>query len=185
MIAKYGDATNTSWLDPAWKVWRHSRTGAAVGYIPQNGFGVTFGNPLCEPGQLNEVIKAYLHHLKDLQLKPVWCCVDAATEKILASEFGWAALTAVAEERINPTQSEGKADKSLKRKLTKAEKSGVKLIDIEGAIEESVKKEIEEQVENWRQNRKGTQVHLTGVRPFDDMQHRKYYIARDAQGKVG
>ena len=62
-IAKYGDVTNTSWIDPAWNVWSDQKTGAAVGYIPQNGFAVTFGNPLCEPKQIPDVVSAYLHFL--------------------------------------------------------------------------------------------------------------------------
>jgi len=186
LIAKYGDATNTSWIDPAWSVWRDPTTGAAVGYIPQNGFAVTFGNPLCEPKQIPAVVGAYLNFLSDdKKLKPVWCCVDADTEKILANDFGWSALTAVAEERINPTETDPeKHDKNLRKKLHRAEKSGVKLTDVEGLVDPEVKKEIDERVEDWRRGRKGTQVHLTGVRPWDDEVHRKYFYARDATDKI-
>jgi len=186
LIAKYGDATNTSWIDPAWSVWRDPKTGAAVGYIPQNGFAVTFGNPLCEPKQIPAVVRAYLHFLShDKKLKPVWCCVDAETEKVLANDFGWSALTAVAEERINPTEADPeKHDKKLRRKIHRAEKSGVKLTDVEGLVDPEVKKEIDERVEDWKRGRKGTQVHLTAVRPWDDEIHRKYFYARDATGKI-
>ena len=186
LIAKYGDATNTSWIDPAWTVWRDHKTGAAVGYIPQNGFAVTFGNPLCEPKQIPDVVRAYLHFLShEKKLKPVWCCVDADTEKVLAHEFGWSALTAVAEERINPTEADPeKHDKGLRKKLHRAEKSGIKLTDVEGLVDPEVKKEIDERVEDWRRGRKGTQVHLTSVRPWDDEVHRKYFYARDAAGKI-
>lgn len=165
-------------------MWRHLETGAAVGYIPQNGFAVTFGSPLCDPIQLTPVIKAYLAHLQEKKLKPIWCCIDAATEKVLATTFGWTALTAVAEERINPSAADDKEDKGLKKKVHKAEKYGVKLIDVEGEMDESLKNEINERVEDWKMRRKGTQIHLTGVRPFDDMEHRKYFYARDAEGKV-
>jgi lysylphosphatidylglycerol synthetase-like protein (DUF2156 family) len=184
LIAKYGDATNTSWLDPAWTVWRDPKTGAAVGYIPHNGFGVTFGNPLCEPKQIPWVVKAYIRYLHENKLKPVWCCVDEQTQKALANEHGWSALTAVAEERIIPSEAAEMDDKNLKRKVHRAQKSGVKLIDIENVVDEHTQNEIMERVVDWRNARKGTQVHLTGVRPFDDMQHRKYFYARDASGKI-
>ena len=185
LIAKYGDATNTSWIDPAWTVWRDRKTGAAVGYIPQNGFAVTFGNPLCEPKQIPAVVRAYLDYLSNEKLKPVWCCVDAETEKVLANEFGWSALTAVAEERINPTEVDPeKHDRNLRKKLHRAEKSGVKLIDVEGLVDLEVKKEIDERVEDWKRGRKGTQIHLTSVRPWDDEVHRKYFYARDAEGRI-
>ena len=185
LIAKYGDATNTSWIDPAWTVWRDAKTGAAVGYIPQNGFAVTFGNPLCEPKQIPAVVRAYLNFLSHEKLKPVWCCVDAETEKVLANDFGWSALTAVAEERINPTEADPeKQDKNLRKKIHRAEKSGVKLTDVEGSVSPEVKKEIDGRVEDWKRGRKGTQVHLTAVRPWDDEVHRKYFYARDATGKI-
>lgn len=185
LIARYGDATNTSWIDPAWTVWRDHKTGAAVGYIPKSGFAVTFGNPLCEPKQIPVVVRAYLNFLSHEKLKPVWCCVDADTEKVLANDFGWSALTAVAEERINPTEADPeKQDKNLRKKVHRAEKSGVKLTDVEGLVDPETKKEIDERVEDWKQGRKGTQIHLTAVRPWDDEVHRKYFYARDAKGKI-
>ncbi|KAJ8108550.1 hypothetical protein ONZ43_g6391 [Nemania bipapillata] len=46
LIVNYGDATNTSWLDDRYKVWRDTETGAAVGYAEENGYALIMGNPL-------------------------------------------------------------------------------------------------------------------------------------------
>lgn len=186
MIATYGDATNTSWLDPFWEVWRDTKTGAAVGYREHNGYAITFGNPLCEQHQIAEVARSYLHYIQDeKKLKPVWCCVDMETERVLAQDFGWSAVTAVAEERFNPTEVEPeKNDKNVRRKVHRAERDGVKIINVDGEPDDELKKEIDVRLEDWREGRKGTQVHLTGLRPWDDPKHRKYFYARDAQGKV-
>lgn len=186
LIAKYGDATNTSWLDPFWEVWRDTKTGAAVGYREHNGYAITFGNPLCETRQITHVARSYLHYIQDeRKLKPVWCCVDMETERVLAQELGWSAVTAVAEERFNPTEVEPeKNDKNVRRKVHRAERDGVKLIDVNGEPDEALKQEIDVRLEDWKQGRKGTQVHLTGLRPWDDPIHRKYFYARDPQGKV-
>ncbi|KAH9917900.1 aspartyl-tRNA synthetase cytoplasmic [Epithele typhae] len=182
LIAKYGDATNTSWVDAAWTVWRDKITGAAVGYIPQNNFAVTFGNPLCHTDQIPRVIKAYLSHLEELKLKPVWCCVDRTTERYLAEELGWGAVTAVAEERLNPTEIDpAENDKTVRRKIHRAEREGVKVVEV-GEMDNHTREMIERRCEDWVANRKGTQIHLTGVRPFDDIQHRRYFYATDKEG---
>ena len=41
LIAKYGDATNTSWVDPAWTIWRDKATGAVVSTFPLNNLPLT------------------------------------------------------------------------------------------------------------------------------------------------
>ncbi|TBU26483.1 aspartyl-tRNA synthetase, cytoplasmic [Dichomitus squalens] len=185
LIAKYGDATNTSWVDPSWTIWRDKATGAAVGYIPQNGFAVIFGNPLCEVDQIPRVAKAFLAFLQEEHLKPVWCCVDKQTEKYLAEDLGWGAVIAVAEERINPTETDpAEHDKTVRRKIHRAEREGVKVIEVGQEMDPSVKEQLEQRCKEWEANRKGTQIHLTGVRPFDDMHHRRYFYAVDKDGKI-
>lgn len=106
-------------------MWRHKETGAAVGYIPQNGFAVTFGSPLCEKGQIPRVVKAYLKELDRLSLKPVWCCVDRETESYLAEELGWSAVIVSAEERLDPTEVDPEhKDKAMRRKIHRAFEGG-------------------------------------------------------------
>ncbi|OCH85681.1 aspartyl-tRNA synthetase cytoplasmic [Obba rivulosa] len=185
LIAKYGDSTNTSWTDPAWTVWRDPVTAAAVGYIPHNDFAVIFGNPLCELNQIPRVVKSFLAFLHEQKLKPVWCCVSKATEKYLAGDLGWSAVIAVAEERLNPVEEDPESnDKTVRRKIHRAEREGVKIVDVEGEMDPEVKHAIEERCKEWAAHRKGTQIHLTGVRPFDDMQHRKYFYAVDKDGTI-
>ncbi|PCH43826.1 aspartyl-tRNA synthetase [Wolfiporia cocos MD-104 SS10] len=184
LIAKYGDSTSTSWIDPSWSVWRDRATGAAVGYIPQGDFAVAFGNPLCEHKQMMGVIRAFLQYVHEQNLKPVWCCIGREIERILAEELGWSAVIAVAEERLNPIEVDPAAnDKTVRRKMHRAEREGVKIIDVDGEMEPKVKDVLEERCREWSEHRKGTQIHLTGVRPFDDMKHRKYFYATDKEGK--
>ncbi|KZT18358.1 aspartyl-tRNA synthetase cytoplasmic [Neolentinus lepideus HHB14362 ss-1] len=183
LIAKYGDATNTSWVDPAWTVWRHDVTGGAVGYIVSEGFAIAFGNPLCERDQIPQLVRAYLHFLEANRLKPVWCCIDRETEQYLAQDLGWSAIIAVAEERLNPTQVHPHDDKNFRRKIHRAERDGVKITEVEH-FDEELRAAVEKRLEDWKGGRKGEQVHLTGVRPFDDMEHRRYFVAYDKDQTV-
>ena len=186
LIAAYGDATNTSWLDPFWTVWRDPKTGAAVGYVEENKFAITFGNPICDPKQMSQVIRSYLHYIQDeKKLKPIWGCVDEACERVLAHELGWGAVSAVVEERFNPTEVEpDKNDKTVRRKVHRAEREGVKIVEVDGEVDEHTRELINKRLADWEARRKGTQVHLTGLRPFDDPKHRKYFYAKDSNGTV-
>lgn len=64
LIANYGDATNTSWLEPRTEIWRDETTGAAVGFVPQDGFAITVGDPLCHESQYLKTMSAYLKYIK-------------------------------------------------------------------------------------------------------------------------
>ncbi len=172
-------------MDPAWNIWRDKATAAAVGYIPQNSFAVIFGSPLCPAEQIPRVAKAFLAFVHEEGLKPVWCCVDKSTERYLAEELGWAAVLAVAEERINATEMDPAAhDKTVRRKIHRAEREGVRLVEVGQEMDPTVRAQLEQRCRDWEARRKGTQIHLTGVRPFDDVQHRKYFYAVDKTGKV-
>lgn len=161
------------------------RTGAAVGYLAQNGFAVTFGDPLCDEKQMVGVIDRYLQFVHHEGLKPIWCCIDHDVERVLASDLGWSAIIAVAEERLNPSEVDPATnDKTVRRKIHRAEREGVKIVDVAGAPDERVQEMLDSKCKEWEASRKGTQIHLTGLRPWDDMKHRKYYYALDKDGNV-
>ena len=126
-----------------------------------------------------------LRVLESQTLKPVWCCVDKETEHYLARELGWSAVIAAAEERLNPIEADPTTnDKTVRREVHRAEREGVKIVEVEGKMDGDLKKRIEVRCTDWSAARKGTQVHLTGVRPFDDMIHRRYFYATDKDGQV-
>ncbi|KAK0640644.1 hypothetical protein B0T16DRAFT_334232 [Cercophora newfieldiana] len=183
LIANYGDATNTSWLDDRYKVWRHEKTGAAVGYAEDNGYALVMGNPLCDPRQYPIVIRDFLKYMrKQKDLRPLWLLVSADVEDILASRLGWRSLSCVAEERI-PTDSA----KKVARKERQAEEAGVTIHELphDEPIPEDFKARCDKRIEDWKANRKGTrQVHLTEVRPWIDEEHRRYLWAETKDGEI-
>ena len=92
---------------------------------------------------------------------------------------------AVTEERINPSETNlAEHDKTAWRKIHHAEREDVKTVEVDQEMDQGVREQLEQRCKDWEANRKGTQIHLTGVRPFDDMQHRKYFYAVDKEGTV-
>jgi ergosteryl-3beta-O-L-aspartate synthase len=184
LIANYGDATNTSWLDPRYSVWRHCDTGAAVGFAEENGYALIMGNPLCDVVHYAPVIEAFLKHLRsELDLRPLWLLVSPAMETLLAERLGWRTLTCVAEERVDTVEG---IRKDTARKIRQAHSAGLRIRDMPlGAeVPDDLRKRVDECVKGWEASRTGPQVHITSVRPWDDVAHRQYLWAEDSQGKI-
>jgi len=51
-------------------------------------------------------------------------------------------------------------------------------------VPDDVKEQIDERVKDWLANRKGKQVHLTNIHPWQDIEHRQYHYALDKEGKM-
>lgn len=192
LIANYGDATNTSWLEDRTVVWRDGETGAAVGYVPHNGFAITVGDPLCNESQYTKVMATYLDFLKkETHLKPLWLLCGTAAEDILGSKFDWRTFSCAAEQRMS-LESGSNAVKSLsnsdiQRKVRHAEKEGVKIKDIEMGTDPSkeFRAKIDARIKDWLGGRKSHQhVHLTDVHPWQDVPHRQFHYAQSPDGQI-
>jgi aspartyl-tRNA synthetase len=188
LIANYGDATSTSWHDDRYKIWRDMSTGAAVAYVPStHNYAIIPGNPLCDPSQYTRTITQFLQWLRrDTKYKPVWILCSPEVETILGERLGWRSLSCIAEERVDPTRNQAAMDGEIARKLRRAEAEGIKVqsFDLGQLPPEDVRKKIDERIAEWLANRKGTQVHLSEIRPWIDSEHRWYFYAHDKNGVV-
>ena len=188
LIANYGDAANTSWLDTRYHVWRHAATGAAQGYIVRDNFAIAIGEPLCAKSQQSQIISAYLKYLREehKELKPIWLIVGAAMAEYLGDKLSWRTLACAAEQRVDPRNNPALKDKDLARKIRHAEKEGMKEIDIPTTepVPEDLRQKIDKRIQDWQRNRKGVQVHLTEIRPWIDQEHRRYYYSQTANGTI-
>ena len=101
--------------------------------------------------------------------------MEKQTEKYLVEDLGWDAVMAIAEERINPSETDlAEHDKTAWWKIHHAEREDVTTVEVDQEMDQGVREQLEQRCKDGEANRKGTQIHLTGVRPFDDMQHRKH-----------
>ena len=187
LIANYGDASNTSWLEPRFEVYREPHTGAAVGFVPHQGFAITIGDPLCHESQYPKVMAAYLRFIKKEQhLKPLWLLCGYNAQEVLGVKFDWRTFSVAAEQRLDPGNNPAIRDPDLQRKCRHAEKEGVKLHDIPlgTPVPQDVKDKVDQRVKDWLAGRKGKQVHLTDVHPWQDMAHRQYHYSTTKDGTI-
>ncbi|SPO07237.1 related to aspartate-tRNA ligase, cytosolic [Cephalotrichum gorgonifer] len=184
LIANYGDATSTSWLDDRYLLWRHDPTGAIIGYSDENGYAIVTGDPLCDAKQFPAVIRAFLLFLrKEKDLRPLWILASPVVEEILGARLGWRTLSCVAEERV-PVNS---TTRRVAKKQRQATDAGVTIHELGRAdpVPESFRARCDARIEDWKAHRDGKkQVHLTEIRPWVDMEHRQYLWAEDRQGEI-
>ena len=147
-------------------------------------YSITWGNPLCEPEEYVEVIKAYIDWVNEQGLKPIWLNVNAKTENVLNDIFSWRAVSATAEQRLCPLDPGTYQNKNVQHKVRAAKGAGVKIFLISGELSRETRREIDQGILAWQNNRKGTQIHTTELRPWADFKHRTYFIGRDKHDKV-
>ncbi|KAK4961374.1 aspartate--tRNA ligase dps1 [Elasticomyces elasticus] len=187
LIANYGDASNTSWLEPKFEIFREPHTGAAVGFVPHQGFAITIGDPLCHETQYAKVMAAYLRYIKkEHRLKPLWLLCGHAAQEILGVKMDWRTFSVAAEQRLDPGNNPAIHDSDLQRKCRHAEKEGVKLshVPIGTPVPQEIKDKVDQRVKDWLAGRKGKQVHLTDVHPWQDEGHRQYHYSTTKEGQI-
>ncbi|KAG6013868.1 hypothetical protein E4U54_006203 [Claviceps lovelessii] len=179
LIANYGDASNTSWLDERFQIWRHA-SGAAVGYVKQDKFAMVTGDPLCDASQYKEICLAFVKFVRtELKLTPVWLLVSYDVQKILAKEMRWRTLSCTEEQRVDASKHHAKNGGGAKAR--RVEREGVKIHEVKPDAD--FRERVDGAVSSWKASRKGKQMHLTEVRPWVDMEHRRYFAA-EKDGKV-
>lgn len=187
LIANYGDASNTSWLEPKFEIYRDDHTGAAIGFVPHQGFAITIGDPLCHTSQYAKTIAGYLRYVKKgRHLKPLWLLCGKPVEEVLAEKFDWRTFSVAGEQRLDPSNNPAQKDGDIQRKIRHSEKEGVKLhnIFLGDEIPSDVKSQIDKRVDDWVKGRKGKQVHLTDVHPWQDTSHRQYHYSTTSDGTI-
>lgn len=188
LIANYGDATSTSFGDERFRIWRDMATGAAVAYVPSgNSHAIIPGNPLCDPQQYNRVISQFLHWLhRETKYKPIWLLCSREVEQMLGDKLGWRTMSCIAEERVDPSRNQSVSDNEVARKIRRAENEGVKIVTLNKGemVSDDVQQKIDQRIRDWLSNRKGTQVHLSDIRPWRDYEHRWYFYATDKAGTI-
>jgi len=175
LIANYGDATNTSWLDDRFEIWRHP-SGAAVGFVRRGGkFAMMTGDPLCDPKQYTEVIYGFVEFVqKELRLTPVWLLVSEPVQAVLGRNLGWRTLTCAEEQRIDADRHGMTITGQERRRV---EREGIKVHEVK--VDDKFIERAEKGIEAWKAERtdRHKRVHLTEVRPWVDQAHRRYFAA--------
>ncbi|KAI5889795.1 uncharacterized protein SCHCODRAFT_02670756 [Schizophyllum commune H4-8] len=182
------------------------------GYMRKGNWVFAWGNPIVStPDALEAAARAFVQYISSLdsKLKVVWVCVDQAMERALGEMLGWSTVHCIYEDVIDPrrvievvdapekknkrgeeTKKLSKEEKEhqeiikdLKKNLRRAEKAGVTTGEVVGELSEEDRVTIEKGIDDWKKHRHGIQIASTTMVPWLDKEHRRYWLARDANSK--
>lgn len=171
LIAFYGTASASTWLEDRYKIWRGVGTTAedpkVQGYLQYNHHVFAWGDPLCL--ETKEARKATAEEMvkwaKKEHLSLVWCCVTHDFAEVLAEGVlgvGWSTLSCIQEDVLHPATV--KLDShDVKHNVRRAQKESVNVEELrlwepDYMPDPKTKQVIEEGIEAWRKNRKGRQI---------------------------
>ncbi|KAI0027885.1 hypothetical protein K488DRAFT_22427, partial [Vararia minispora EC-137] len=208
LIAEYGSSSSTSWLEfSRYKIWRptvpipESSFVPVQGYLRAEPYIFAWGNPLVsDKAALAPTAAAFWEWARSQNLKLIWCCVDDDLEAVLGKDprFGWAALSCIVEDVLDPaavvglaqsTGNDGKSEiKDFKKNLRRAERENVTTREmrcLDWTPEQ--KKEVEDGILAWKKAKAktGLQLASTSFQPWLDFEHRRYFIAEHEGHIVG
>ncbi|KAI5474297.1 hypothetical protein MNV49_003650 [Pseudohyphozyma bogoriensis] len=191
LIAAFGTANATSWLEGRYKIWRspHStKTEPMVqGYLRSGRYVFAWGNPLCRREDLARCAEEFVEWCEEKKgrRRPVWCCIDRELEQVLREGVrgkSWNTIECIKEDLLHPDHVDlQKKDVKTNRMKAFAAKVVVTEIEVKGPTflpDDNVKEEVEEGLRAWRDNREGTQIASSALLPWMDGKHRRYFIAK-------
>ncbi|KAK4056880.1 hypothetical protein OIO90_002130 [Microbotryomycetes sp. JL221] len=198
LIAEYGHASTTSWLEKRYKIWRGTSTPERPriqGYLESGSFVFAWSNPVCL--ETYEEMRATADEMyswaKGRHKHLVWCCITDDFAHVLGEGVGpknkgWSVLSCIREDMIN-VNAVNLNNKDVKHNLRRAEKANLRIEEmiLEGPDfepEPRDKKQIEEGIAAWRANRHGRQIASASLLPWLDVSNRRYFVARTAEGIV-
>lgn len=112
----------------------------------------------------------------------VWCCVDAAYEKVLA-DLNWSTLSCIQEDVLHPSDVKLDDEKEVRQNVKRAQKESVNVEELrlwepDYMPDERTKKQIDDGLQAWKDNRKGRQIASASLDAWLDASSRRYYVAR-------
>lgn len=110
LLATYGDASSTSWLEDRYTIWRHQDSTQErpliQGFIPAGRYRVAWGTPLCKEEDYKIVAEGFYRDCVKHHKKMIWCCIDEKLQHILGEEgidgHTWSTLTCIKEDVLYP-----------------------------------------------------------------------------------
>ncbi|PRP83617.1 hypothetical protein PROFUN_08343 [Planoprotostelium fungivorum] len=172
LIEHHGEASHTALLEPEYV--RYYSGAGVVGYIPSGKYAIVMSDPLCRTSDLEEVIASFVDvHCKKKGLKVVWLVATEKTQKILSTKYDWSAIACAKEDVVDLTLLKEVA--SVRQSCNRAKRAGCDYHESLVLPPVEVRDKVEHCLEKWQKNRKGDQLFITNIKPWDCQERRRWY----------
>lgn len=180
-VRRWGEANSDGILDKTCHIFAIASIPGLIGYRKDSKNTVVLGDPVCAPENKGLLAKAFQNYCKEQNLKVVYTIVSEDFANWAAENLS-AALIEFADRIIldpfdNPMKKTGPKAILLRKKVKRAIKDGVAVIEYKGHDAE-LEQNIELIGTNWLKARKGPQVYLSPLSIFNDREGKRWFYAK-------
>lgn len=184
MIRRWGNSASITLLDPKCQIFSPPQIEGAIGYRPEAGCAIVYGDPVCAANELAPLTEAFHHFCREQNLSPIYTTVSKEFADWAYERFK-GALVEVAEELVVDPQNDpslGQEGRMLRKKVKHSIAEGVAVYEYD-QHDPVLEKAIEEVAEKWLGGRKGPQIFLSHVHLFEEKTGKRCFYAKQ-HGKI-
>lgn len=188
LVRRYGGAVSTALLDSACELFRTDGIDGAIGYRSCLGCAVAIGDPVCAEEDKPRLAEAFSEFCRAKRLHTAYA-VASPSFAHWAAEQGYAALCFGEELWFDPRRdpAAGAAGRELRKKLLRAGREGIELREYapERGRDPELERRMEAAARSWLEARRGPQLYLVPLRPFEHPDGRRWFYALHRGRVVG
>jgi lysylphosphatidylglycerol synthetase-like protein (DUF2156 family) len=188
-IRRWGCSASVGLLDPVCKIFNLPNFDGVIGYRIEFGCAVVYGDPVCPPHELNDLVKQFHLFCQKQYLKVIYTAASQKFAKAVMKKSCHALIEFGEELVLDPYQdpleiTTGHARRSLKSKINQCCRHGVQIKEY-FCGEAKIEKEIEAVGNSWLQARRGPQIYIARVNLFANRNGKRWFYAKLGEKIVG
>jgi lysylphosphatidylglycerol synthetase-like protein (DUF2156 family) len=188
LVRRYGGPVSQAALNPSHRTFRTPGIDGLVGFLLAHRCAVVLGDPMCPPGQRDELTAAFVKYCSDNNWSVIYA-VATGNMRSFVNESGGGMLEFADMLVANPQHDPeaGSKGRHLRWNLNRARRQGVKVREYHGNGSPDTELEVQvmEALGSWRAGRKGFQMYLGSPRLFADRPGCRWLIGKCAGSVVG
>lgn len=188
-VRKWGGSTTDAVLDPACKIFRIPEANGLIGYRVENGCAIVFGEPVCPPLEMSNLIASFSEYCIKEKLKIIYLVVSEEFSLWVIQNGHCKAMIEYGEELIldpheDPSKKEGVRASLVRRKVRHALHEKVTVSEYT-PFDDQIESGIALVGAKWLQTRKGPQIHFSNVHSFDHRSGKRWFYAEKSGQIIG
>ncbi len=188
LVRRYGRPVSHAALNPSHRTFQTPGIDGLVGFLLAHRCAVVLGDPMCPPGQRDELTAAFVKYCADNNWSVIYA-VATGNMRSFVNESGGGMLEFADLLVANPQHDleAGPKGRHLRWNLNHTRRQGVKVREYQGngSPDTELEAQAMEALGSWRAGRKGFQMYLGSPRLFANRPGCRWFIAECAGSVVG
>lgn len=183
---RFGGASATTLFDLSTQIFSLPNIEGAIGYRIESNCAVVFGDPLCDPTNIPELVKSFHRFCKEKDLRIIYLTVSEGFAKWAVKHVCSCLIEVCEELSVDPFRNpkSGSKGRALRNKINLAMRAGIQISEYIGG-DVQLEKAMEQVGVSWLKARQGPQIYIGHVELFVTRTGKRWFYARQGDQIVG